>query len=131
MRISRINNCAAFKQLQVRTKNPFYINESRIKACEKKLMDTKFVDVVLDSQDVAIKDKMTDFLYRIQSFSLFPLEKAVGIRMIGEKEPPFKFFYKSDEEAKSAWKELCKASNIPSLEKYTQVALWLEKHFNK
>lgn len=131
MRISRVDNCAAFGQLQTRVKCPYFINQSKLRACEKQLVDTKFVDVIYDSQGFAIKEKMADILYRIQSFSLFPIDKAVGIRMIGVKEPVFKFFHQSKEEAKSDWKDLCSAHSKSNVEEYTQVALWLEDHFLK
>ena len=126
MRINRVQNCAAFGQLQPRVRYPYYINESRIKICEKKLADTKFVDVILDSHGFAIKEKMTDILHRIQSFSLFPQENAVGIRMTGEKEPIYKFQYKTTEEARSEWESLIAQNSLNGLEAYTNVALWLD-----
>ena len=128
MRIERVQNCAAFGQLQSRVKYPYYINEAKIKACEKKLADTRFVDIILDSHGFAIKDKMTDILHRIQSFSLFPQENAVGIRMVGKKEPIYKFQYDTKEKARSEWDKLCFENTKNSLDAYTNIALWLEEH---
>ncbi len=127
MRISRVENSAAFGQLQIRSKGPYFLSESKIKTCEKKLSKTKFIDVILDSHGVAIKEKMTEILHRIQSFSLFPLENSVGIKMIGEKEPLFKFRYSTNEEAENVWETLSSYSRKNSLDEYTEVALWLEK----
>ena len=128
MRIDRVQNCAAFGQLQIRTHNSSYLwNKSTLGSCEKQLANTSFVDVVIDSYGLAIKKKMTDVLYRIQSFSLFPEEQAVGIRMIDEKNPLFKFFYATKAEARSEWDDLCKVKNEKNLELYTKVALWVEE----
>ena len=126
MRINAVQNSCNFKMLQVRS-NGYLLNDRKLMACEKQLAKTKFIDVVLDSHGIALKDKMTDILYRIQSFSLFPQEKAVGIRMHGEAEPVFKFDYGTISEAKNAWEELKNCSSLTFIEEYTKVALWLEK----
>ena len=126
MRVNTVQNSCNFKMLQVRSNGCIY-NESKIRACEKQLAKTKFVDVILDSHGLALKDKMTDILYRIQSFSLFPIEKSVGIRMRGVDDPVFKFDYGTISEAKNAWQELKDCSSSTFIEEYTKVALWLEK----
>ena len=105
MRISAVQNSCDFRMLQVKSDRHLF-NESQIKTCEKQLAKTKFIDVVLDSYGLALKDKMTEVLYRIQSFSLFPKDNAVGIRMQGEEEPVFKFTYNSITDAKDAWLKL-------------------------
>ena len=126
MRISAVQNSCDFRMLQVKSDRHLF-NESQIKTCEKQLAKTKFIDVVLDSYGLALKDKMTEVLYRIQSFSLFPKDNAVGIRMQGEEEPVFKFTYNSITDAKDAWLKLQGYEDYTFLEKYTKVALWLEK----
>lgn len=127
MRINSVQNSAAFGQLQVRSRDIYYLNESKLKSCEKQLANTKFVDVILDSQGFAIKDKMTDILHRIQSFSLFPQDKAVGIRMIDEEAPAYLLNYSTKEQAKNEWQSLCELTSKISLDLYTKVALWLDE----
>ena len=103
MYINRVENCCAFKQLQIRSSAPHYFNSAKLEECKKQLSKTKFIDVILDSQGLDIKEKITDILHRIQSFSLLPQENAVQIRMKDEKNSKFKYIYNTLEDARSDW----------------------------
>ena len=129
MRIMSVQNSVAHKSLDVRYPQHWY-RSADIKVFEKKLENTKFVDVVIDSHGLAIKEKMTDILHRIQSFSLLLLENAVGINVVGQEEPAYKFVYNDLDEAKSAWRNLSGKSCSNGLEEYTNLALLLDKNFS-
>ena len=134
MRISCVqnNNNLNFNALQIRDVEPFYFRDLDISYCKNKLANTQVLDVVIDSHGLALKEKMTDVLHRIQSFSLFPLEKAVAVNMIGEKEPFYKWSYDTIEKAKNVWKKLSKIGKTNSrLNEYTIVTLWLDKNLRK
>ena len=127
MRINRVqNNVVSFKQLEVRSTKFLDIKDFAINECRKRLEKTKNVDVVIDSHGIAIKKKMTEVLQRIQSFSLFTQENAVGINFDKGEDRVYKFKYDSFELAKQAWKDLYEKSNENSLETYTKVALLIE-----
>ena len=84
--------------------------------------------MIIDSHGLAIKEKKTDILNRIQSFSLFPQENSVSVNMIGEETPKYKFNYPTLPIAKNVWNDLReKASEGTFLEFYTNIALWLEE----
>ena len=109
MRINSVqNNDTNFTSLQVRNVGSFYYKDFDIKRCQNRLANTKILDVVIDSHGLSIKEKMTEALHQIQSFSLFPKENSVAINMIGEKEPFIKFKYDSVEKAKAVWEKLSK-----------------------
>lgn len=127
MRICRVENCVAFNQLQPRVRYPYYLSEAKIKSCEKQLENTRFLDVIFDSQGFAIKDKMTEVLHRFQSFSLFPQENAIGVVMKGVKEPVYKFHYQTKDDAKQEWEDFVNINPKDGLENYTSLVLWLEK----
>ena len=93
MRIFSVQNNTDFKALQVRNKGCFYYKASELTLCKEKLAKTKFIDLIIDSHGLAIKEKKTDVLQRIQSFSLFPQENCVSVNMFGEKNPKYKFSY--------------------------------------
>lgn len=133
MRINSVQkNTVAFNSLQVYSANIWQLRPSEIKRCGQKLANTKVFDVIIDSHGFAIKEKKTDVLKRIQSFSLFPKENAVSINMVGEKEPLYKFSYKNLNEAKDTWESFNEIYKKESpLGEYTKVALWLEKNFQK
>ena len=82
MRINKTQNCSVFGKLYVKTDELYGISKFSLKHCEELLSKTKHVDVYIDSKGVSIKKKMTEILQEIQSFSLFPQEKAVGITLI-------------------------------------------------
>ncbi len=128
MRINGMQkNNTNFKSLYV-ANNPYWnYNSHQIESYGRKLAGTKFVDLIIDSHGLAIKKKMTDILQRIQSFSLFPKENSVAINMIGEKNPIYKFTFKTLQEAKANWDYLTSLSKNSSLNEYTEVTLWLEK----
>ena len=125
MRISGVNN-TNFGKLYIKSNQFHDLPEDIIRQCEQKLSKTKHVDVIIDSHGFAIKDKMTDFLQRIQSFSLFTQENAVGINTNGVTKNVYKFTYKTLEEAKKAWRELCTTAQHDNLEGYSNVAIWLD-----
>ena len=128
MRVTSVQNNTSFKALQIRNQGCFYYKASELSRCKEKLANTKFVDVIIDSHGMAIKDKKTDVLQRIQSFSLFPQENSVSVNMIGEKNPKYKFFYLSLAKAKEEWNNLRLGTRQDSsLVCYTKVALWLEE----
>ena len=128
MRINRIqSDNVNFRALQVRYADSFCFQEKDIMHYKDKLANTKVFDVVIDSHGLALKEKMTDVLHRIQSFSLFPQDNAVGIRMIGEEVPAYLLNYSTKDEAKSEWQSLCGLTSKTSLDVYTKVALWLEE----
>ena len=133
MRISGVQkNNTNFSSLQVRTNSNWRLKQSEIKRFEKQLASTEKFDVIIDSHGFAIKEKMTDVLKRIQSFSLFPKENAVSVNMIGEHSPEYKFIYKDSKEARDTWDFLNKISeNESNLSKYTKVTLWLEQNLKK
>lgn len=134
MRVNNVQrtNAVPHKALHVCCENLYRYNKKDVSLCQRKLADTKFVDVIIDSQGLlAIKEKMTDVLQRIQSFSLLPQENAVAFNAIGEKTPKFKFFYSTKEEAKDVWTSLNKKTRGSSLDMYTNTALWLDGELSK
>ena len=74
MRVNNVQKNMNFSALQIRNKVDFYCKAYDINRCKERLADTKFVDVIIDSHWLAIKEKMTEVLQRIQSFSLLPQE---------------------------------------------------------
>ena len=86
MRINNAHYCSAFGKLYVNTDDLYGISKSSLKQCYDSLSTTKHVDVFIDSQGITIKKKMTEILQKIQSFSLFPQEKSVGINVIENSE---------------------------------------------
>lgn len=132
MRVSGVQNNTGFKALQIRNQGCFYYKASELNICKEKLAKTKFIDVIIDSHGMAIKDKKTDVLHRIQSFSLFPQEKCVSVNMIGENIPKYKFSYPTLSIAKDEWDNLREDTRTcSSLNYYTKVALWLEDTLSK
>ena len=131
MRVDRMQNCAAFGQLYVETIPFWYVSDATLDKCKERLANTKHVDVVLDSHGLAIKKKMTDILLRIQSFSLYTLENAIGINMNGDKKESIKFKFDSLEEAKSIWKRLADFTHNSHEESYTETALFMDNNFDK
>lgn len=131
MRIFSVqNNNANFKQLQVHSPQYFYYKPSDINRCRQKLAKTEFIDVIIDSKGLSIKEKMTGILQKIQSFSLFPKENAVSVNMLGEKEPAYKFSYDTLDEAKENWKYLSDAAKKQNvINEYMQIALWIDNNF--
>ena len=79
MRINKVQNNLAFGKLLVYENKMHEFSSSILKRYERRLSDTKHVDLIIDSHGFAIKQKITDILQRIQSFSLFPQENAVGV----------------------------------------------------
>ena len=126
MRINGIENRVGFGNLYLRTNQFHEISEEMIRRYEQKLANTKHIDLIIDSHGFAIKDKMTDFLQRIQSFSLFPQENAVGINMDGLTKKIYKFTYKTLDEAKKAWKDLYTTAQQGNIKGYADVAIWLD-----
>ena len=132
MRVNSVQNNIHFGTLQIRHHGYLNYNACDISRCKEKLANTRLVDVIIDSQGLAIKEKKTDILQRIQSFSLFPLEKRVAINMIGENVPKYKFDYNSLEEARAEWDNLRNSTNNCNfLDLYSKVALWLEETLSK
>ena len=131
MRVNMVQNQVTFKKLELRSDVVFDIGESTIKNCQKKLSKTKHVDVIIDSHGLAIKNKMTDILQRIQSFSLFKEEQAIGINVDNGNEKTYKIKYDSYEEAKNSWKDLYETYYTKALEGYTKAALLLENFLDK
>lgn len=127
MHINSVQNCVATKGLIVHKNNFWDIKESTIKHCEKLLTDTKRFDIVIDSSGIAIKEKMTEILQRIQSFSLFTQENCIGINTNGIESKTYKLNFANLEEAKQAWKDLYQTAHKDKLEGYTKVALLLDK----
>ena len=125
-------NAIPHKALHVRCENLYQYNKQDVSLCQRKLADTKFVDVIIDSQGLlAIKEKMTDVLQRIQSFSLFKEEQAIGINVDNGNEKTYKIKYDSYEEAKNSWKDLYETYYTKALEGYTKAALLLENFLDK
>ena len=110
MRIERIQSPATFKQLHVRTNDFWNLKDLTIKQCEQKLKNTKFIDIVIDEHGIAIKKKMTETFERIQSFSLFTQENAVGINVRDKKSSTYKFKFPTLESAKTIWKDFYETS---------------------
>ena len=132
MRISSLQNNTSFKALELHYQGYLYHKASELSRCKEKLAKTKFIDVIIDSNGLALKDKKTDILQRIQSFSLLPLEQAVSINMIGEKEPKYKFYYPTLETARSEWDKIRESTRkCSSLEYYTKTALWIDNLLQK
>ena len=130
MRINNAHYFSAFGKLHINTDELYGISKSSLKQCEKLLSKTKHVDVFIDSQGITIKKKMTEILQKIQSFSLFPLERAVGITVIENNEKKvLKMFYKTTEEAKRSWRTLSNCSWLNNIESHTIIALWLDNYF--
>lgn len=130
MRVNKVQKNIKFNALQIRNNGTTYYRACDISSCKDKLADTKFVDVVIDYYGLAIKDKKTDVLQRIQSFSLFPKENSVSVNMFNEKEAKYKFFFKNLDEAKRNWEDLCDKTNYNGLNYYTIIALWIDKHLD-
>ena len=131
MRVERIQSPATFKQLHVRTNDLWNLKDLTIKQCEQKLKNTKFIDIVIDEHGIAIKKKMTETFERIQSFSLFTQENAVGINVRDKKSSTYKFKFPTLESAKTIWKDFYETSRNNSLEGYTKVALFLDEQFKR
>ena len=133
MRINSVQNCSVtFNALQVQSANYCHFRNCDISHYESKLANTQMFDVVIDSKGLALKDKMTDVLHKIQSFSLYPKENAVAINMIGEGEPAYKLTYATIEKAKTIWGKLSKIAKTKScLDEYTIITLWLDKCLRK
>ena len=132
MRINCVQNNTSFKALQIRNQGYFHYNTNDLNHCREKLKDTKFIDVIIDSHGLAIKEKKTELLQRIQSFSLFPQENSISINMIGEKTPKYKFKFPTLDNAKSEWNTLRESSLKDNyIIWYTKIALWLENCFTK
>ena len=130
MRVSSVQNCSAFGKLYINTNELIGITKSSLKSCEGKLSKTKHIDVVIDSKGIAIKKKMTDILQRVQSFSLYPQENAVGITVLEDSvKKTYKMYYETVDEAKKNWENLFDKTNLNKLEALTKIALWLEKYF--
>ena len=131
MRIESVqSNNVNFNSLQIRNIGHFYYKDFDIKRCQNQLANTKFLDVVIDSHGLSIKEKMTEILHKIRSFSFFPQEKSVAINMEGEKDPFIKLQYDSANKAKAVWEKLAKIGRTNNnLEEYTILTLWLEKIF--
>lgn len=130
MRINSVNNYVAFNALQQKCMAPMHITEEKLEICRKKVANTKFIDIILDSHGFAIKEKMTEFIQRIQSFSLFPKDNVVSINMIGDIENCYKFKYDTLEIAKKEWEKISDLRKKNNPEYYTEFALWLDKNFN-
>ena len=127
MRVSSVQNNSGFKALQVRNHGDFYYKASEVTKCKEKLAKTKFIDVIIDSHGLAIRDKKTDIIQKFQSFSLFPKENSVSVNMVGEENPKYKFSYPNLSTAKEEWNKLREvAKNYTHLDLYTMIALWLE-----
>ena len=129
MRINKVQNNLAFGKLLVYENKMHEFSSSVLKRYERRLSDTKHVDLIIDSHGFAIKEKMTDILQRIQSFSLFPQENAVGVNVNdgrGNKKT-YKTVYSSLEKAKEAWTSLYRTGQQCNLEAYSQLVLWIEK----
>lgn len=131
MRINVVQNNMDFKALHIRNSGNFYYRACDISRCKEQLADTKFLDLIIDSHGLAIKEKKTDILNRIQSFSLYPKENSVSVNMIGEKKHSYKFIFKTLQEAKANWKLLASFSKGFIIDEYTEIILWLEKQFIK
>ena len=130
MRINNTQFCNAFGKLYIKTDEIYGISKSSLKRCEGLLSKTKHVDIFIDSKGISIKKKMTEILQKIQSFSLYPQENAVGISVIENLEKKvYKMTYKTEDEAKSTWKNLYDTTNLNKLEATTKIALWLENYF--
>ena len=129
MRINRIqSDNVNFSALQVNYADSLRFREKDIMHYKDKLANTKVFDVVIDSHGLALKEKMTDVLHRIQSFSLFPKENSIAVNLIGEKKPLCKFKYSTIEKAEAIWEKLSNISKTKnSLEEYAIVTLWLDK----
>ena len=80
MRINNTDSFATFKSLNVANYKHLHLTSSNLKNCEKQLAKTKRFDVIIDANGFSIKDRKTDLLNWIQSFSLFMKEKAIGIK---------------------------------------------------
>ncbi|MBQ7764166.1 hypothetical protein IJ384_02220 [bacterium] len=130
MRVNNVQKNTNFKALQVRSQGYMHYNASEISRCKEKLANTKFIDVIIDSQGLAIKEKMTEVLQRIQSFSLLPQENSVVVNIKEEKEPMYKFSFKDLKEAKTIWRDLCEKTRCDELNYYTNIALWLEEQLS-
>ena len=108
MRINKVQNNPVFGKLLVHENKMQEFSSSVLKRYERRLSDTKHVDLIIDSHGFAIKEKMTDILQRIQSFSLFPQENAVGINVNDGNgcKKTYKAFYETLDKARKAWKDL-------------------------
>lgn len=131
MRIDSTQNSFAFKQLHLRTNNFWNLKDLAIKKCEHELKDTRFIDIVIDEHGIAIKKKMTETLERIQSFSLFIQENAVGINVRDKKSSTYKFNLPTLESARALWEDFYKTAHNNALEGYTKVALFLDEQFKR
>ena len=131
MRINSVDCSTKFGQLQVKQASSIWgYKDSALKSLEDRLANTKHVDVIIDSHGLAIKRKMTDILQRIQSFSLYMLEDAVGINFVGDKKETLKFKYNSLEDAEFVFNSFCKDSRTNRLDEYANVALFLDKNLD-
>lgn len=129
MRSNKVQNFVVFKQLQVKPNSFRDFNPSVIKKSQDRLSETKFFDLIIDSQGIAIKKKKTDVLQRIQSFSLYPQENSVGVKMLSKLgDSIYKFKYESYEKAHMIWREFCESCQKNNLEGYTNFVLWLEEN---
>ena len=131
MRINNVQKDMNFKQLKVNTHKTWGLKETVIQQYKEKLADTKNFDVIVDSTGISLKRKMTDINQKIQSFSLYMKENALGIHVIGDKRELFKFSYATLEEAKLAWQHLNNSDKQDRLKGYGEVALLLDKKFDE
>jgi hypothetical protein len=133
MRINKIQNSHAFGKLFIQENKVQEFSSSILKQYEQRLSKTKHVDLIIDSQGFAIKEKMTDILQRIQSFSLFPEENAVGVNVNDGKNntKTYKTVYKTLDKAKDVWKDLYKTSQKDCIDRYTEVTLWIDNFLDR
>ena len=130
MRINSVENSAAFKSLKINNGSLNLLSSNKVKNFEKRLANTKHVDVIIDSYSFSIKDKKTEIQNMIQSFSLFTKENAVGINLIGDCKKTLKIYYDNIEEARNAWNELRANDKKDHLETYVKAALILDKEID-
>ena len=125
MRISNVQ-MNTFNGLKIYNREIYEMGELAVNKCRERLASTKHVDLIYDSHGFAIKKKMTEVLQRIQSFSLFPYENAVGINVNGNANKIYKFKLKTLDEAKQLWNDLVETCRKNRLEGYTKIILMIE-----
>lgn len=130
MRVNSMENSVGFKSLKIK-ENPYrYLAGTSTKIFEKKLANTKRYDVIVDSHGFSIKDKKTELINKIQSFSLFIKEKAVGINLLGNSKQTFKVYFDELEEAENLWNELRVSDRSNRLESYAKATLILDNQID-
>ena len=123
MRINSTQSCNAFGKLYIKTNEIYGISQSSLKQCEERLSKTKHVDIFINSQGITIKKKMTEILQKIQSFSLYPQDNAVGITVLGKDTKNIYIkTYETLEEAKNIWYSFSKNNFSEQLEHLTEIA---------